>query len=276
MNTLFSFSNLANQTIDFAKRYGVRFGEAVAILVLGWLLIKLVKRILKKAFEKTELDVSLEKFIISVVDICLKILLVICALSALGISTTGLVAAFSAAAVAVSLALKDSLGNLAGGILMLLTRPFKTGDYIEADGYSGTVLQIDMIHTTLRTPDNRQVVIPNGQLVNKTIVDYSKESTRRMDLQFGISYDNDPELAKKIIRECALAHEFTLTDPEPFVRVTEHADSAVIITLRVWVRSENFWALHFDLLEKVREEFDKNGISIPYNQLDVRVIETNK
>lgn len=272
MNTLFSFSNLANQTIDFAKRYGVRFGEAVAILVLGWLLIKLVKRILKKTFEKTELDVSLEKFIISVVDICLKILLVICALSALGISTTGLVAAFSAAAVAVSLALKDSLGNLAGGILMLLTRPFKTGDYIEADGYSGTVLQIDMIHTTLRTPDNRQVVIPNGQLVNKTIVDYSKESTRRMDLQFGISYDNDPELAKKIIRECALAHEFTLTDPEPFVRVTEHADSAVIITLRVWVRSENFWALHFDLLEKVREEFDKNGISIPYNQLDVHVI----
>ena len=272
MNTLFSLSNLADQTVDFAKKYGIRFGEAVAILVLGWLLIKLVKRILKKAFEKTELDVSLEKFIISVVDICLKILLVICALSALGISTTGLVAAFSAAAVAVSLALKDSLGNLAGGILMLLTRPFKTGDYIEADGYSGTVLQIDMIHTTLRTPDNRQVVIPNGQLVNKTIVDYSKESTRRMDLQFGISYDNDPELAKKIIRECALAHEFTLTDPEPFVRVTEHADSAVIITLRVWVRSENFWALHFDLLEKVREEFDKNGISIPYNQLDVHVI----
>lgn len=272
MNTLFSLSNLADQTVDFAKKYGIRFGEAVAILVLGWLLIKLVKRILKKAFEKTELDVSLEKFIISVVDICLKILLVICALSALGISTTGLVAAFSAAAVAVSLALKDSLGNLAGGILMLLTRPFKTGDYIEADGYSGTVLQIDMIHTTLRTPDNRQVVIPNGQLVNKTIVDYSKESTRRMDLQFGISYDNDPEIAKKIIRECALAHEFTLTDPEPFVRVTEHADSAVIITLRVWVKSENFWALHFDLLEKVREEFDKNGISIPYNQLDVHVI----
>ncbi|MBQ3551118.1 MAG: mechanosensitive ion channel [Clostridia bacterium] len=272
MNTLFSLSNLADQTVDFAKKYGIRFGEAVAILVLGWLLIKLVKRILKKAFEKTELDVSLEKFIISVVDICLKILLVICALSALGISTTGLVAAFSAAAVAVSLALKDSLGNLAGGILMLLTRPFKTGDYIEADGYSGTVLQIDMIHTTLRTPDNRQVVIPNGQLVNKTIVDYSKESTRRMDLQFGISYDNDPELAKKIILDCALAHEFTLTDPEPFVRVTEHADSAVIITMRVWVKSENFWALHFDLLEKVREEFDKNGISIPYNQLDVHVI----
>lgn len=272
MNTLFSFSNLADQTVDFAKKYGIRFGEAVAILVLGWLLIKLVKRILKKTFEKTELDVSLEKFIISVVDICLKILLVICALSALGISTTGLVAAFSAAAVAVSLALKDSLGNLAGGILMLLTRPFKTGDYIEADGYSGTVLQIDMIHTTLRTPDNRQVVIPNGQLVNKTIVDYSKESTRRMDLQFGISYDNDPELAKKIILDCALAHEFTLTDPEPFVRVTEHADSAVIITMRVWVKSENFWALHFDLLEKVREEFDKNGISIPYNQLDVHVI----
>ena len=272
MITLFSLSNLANQTIDFAKKYGIRLGEAVAIFVLGWLLIKLVKHILKKAFNKTDFDTSLEKFIVSVVDICLKIVLIICSISALGVSTTGLVAAFSAAAVAVSLALKDSLSNIAGGILMLMTRPFKTGDYIETEGHSGTVLQIDMIHTTLRTPDNRQIVIPNGQLVNQTIVDYSKETTRRMDLQFGISYDNDPELAKKIILDCALAHEFTLTDPEPFVRVTEHADSAVIITMRVWVKSENFWALHFDLLEKVREEFDKNGISIPYNQLDVHVI----
>lgn len=258
---------------QFFKDYGLKVIEAAFVLFLGWILGWVIKKILKKAFSRTNFDISLEKFIIKMVDICVKVIVIIASVSALGVSTTGLVAAFSAAAVAISLALKDSLSNIAGGIMMLLTHPFRTGDYIEADGYSGTVLQIDMIHTVLRTPDNRQVVIPNGQLVNKTIVDYSKESTRRMDLQFGISYDNDPELAKKIILECANAHEFTLQDPEPFARVTEHADSAVIITMRVWVKSENYWALHFDLLEQVRVEFDKNGISIPYNQLDVHVID---
>ncbi len=275
MITLNAMQDIMTKIPQFFKDYGLRVIEAVAILVLGWLLSKLIVKILKKTFSKTELDVSLEKFILKTVDICVKVIVVIATISALGVSTTGLIAAFSAAAVAISLALKDSLSNIAGGIMMLLTQPFRTGDYIEADGYSGTVLQIDMIHTVLRTPDNRQVVIPNGQLVNKTIVDYSKESTRRMDLQFGISYENDPELAKKIILECANAHEFTLQDPAPFARVTEHADSAVIITMRVWCKSENFWALHFDLLEKVRVEFDKNGITIPYNQLDVHVIEKN-
>ncbi len=272
MITLNAMQDIMAKIPRFFKDYGLKVLGAVAILVLGWLLSKILVKILKKTFAKTNLDVSLEKFIIKTVDICIKIIVVIATISSLGVSTTGLIAAFSAAAVAISLALKDSLSNIAGGILMLLTQPFKTGDYIEADGYSGTVLQIDMIHTVLRTPDNRQVVIPNGQLVNKTIVDYSKESTRRMDLQFGIGYDNDPELAKKIILECANAHDMTLKDPEPFARVTEHADSAVIITMRVWCMSENYWTLHFDLLEKVRVEFDRNGISIPYNQLDVHVI----
>ncbi len=273
MLTLISFNTITDKLVGFAKTHGVHILGSILILVLGWMASKLIVRILRKGLSKTSLDVSLVSFLLRAVHIVILILVLVAALSHLGISTTGIIAAFSAAAVAISLALKDSLGNIAGGILMLMTQPFSTGHYIETDGVSGTVLKIDLIHTTLRTPDNRQIVIPNGQLVNKTIIDYSKEDTRRMDLNFGISYNDDPEKAKAIILEAVKSHEMSLTDPEPFVRVSEHADSAVIITLRVWCKAENFWALHFDLLEKVREEFDKNGVTIPYNQLDVHVIE---
>ena len=261
MLTLFSFKPVTDSLINFGKTYGFK------------ILSKLLVKLLRKGLVKTNLDISLVNFLLKTIHIVVLILVLLAALSNLGISTTGLVAAFSAAAIAVSLALKDSLGNIAGGILMLLTQPFSTGHYIETDGVSGTVLKIDLIHTTLKTPDNRQIVIPNGQLVNKTIIDYSKESTRRMDLKFGISYDNDPEKAKAIIMECVKAHDLSLQDPEPFCRVTEHSDSAVIITMRVWVKSENYWTLHFDLLEQVKCEFDKNGITIPYNQLDIHVID---
>ena len=273
MLTLFSFKSVTDSLINFGKTYGFKIIGSILIFVLGWILSKLLVKLLRKGLVKTSLDISLVNFLLKTIHIVILILVLLAALSNLGISTTGLVAAFSAAAIAVSLALKDSLGNIAGGILMLLTQPFSTGHYIETDGVSGTVLKIDLIHTTLKTPDNRQIVIPNGQLVNKTIIDYSKESTRRMDLNFGISYDNDPEKAKAIIMECVKAHDLSLQDPEPFCRVTEHSDSAVIITMRVWVKSENYWTLHFDLLEQVKCEFDKNGIAIPYNQLDVHVID---
>ncbi len=276
MLTLFSFKSLTDDLINFGKTYGFKILGSILIFVLGWVFSKLLVKLLRKGLSKTSLDVSLVNFLLKTIHIVILIVVLLAALSNLGISTTGLVAAFSAAAIAVSLALKDSLGNIAGGILMLLTQPFSTGHYIETDGVSGTVLKIDLIHTTLKTPDNRQIVIPNGQLVNKTIIDYSKESTRRMDLQFGISYDNDPEKAKAIIMECVKAHKLSLQDPEPFCRVTEHSDSAVIITMRVWVKSENYWTLHFDLLEQIKCEFDKNGITIPYNQLDVHVIDKAK
>ncbi len=273
MITMNVINTVVERIIEFGKTYGLRIVGTVLIAVVGWVFSKVLVAVLKKGLSKTKLDISLINFLLRTLHIVILIIVLLAALSNLGISTTGLVAAFSAAAVAVSLALKDSLGNIAGGILMLLTQPFSTGHYIETDGVSGTVLKIDMIHTTLRTPDNRQIVIPNGQLVNKTIIDYSKESTRRMDLTFGISYNDDPEKAKAIIMEAVKSHELSMNEPEPFVRVTEHGDSAVIITLRVWCKAENFWTLHFDLLEKVRVDFDKNGITIPYNQLDVHVVE---
>lgn len=248
---------------------------AILIIIVGLVVIKVIKKIIKKALigSKAELDISLIDFIVRAIGICLKVVLVLSALATIGISTTGIIAAFSACAVAISLALKDSLGNIAGGIMMLISQPFSTGDFIDVDGAAGKVLKIDMVHTTLLTPDNKQVVIPNGQLMNKTIIDYSKEATRRMEVKFSISYDNDTELAKKIITDVVNAHEFTLKDPAPFIRITEYADSAIVITARAWCESANYWTLNFDLLEQVKQKFDENGITIPYNQLDVHVID---
>lgn len=275
MLTLSAQSTFKSIMLKFGTSVLPKFLGTVLIVAGGWIVVRIITRIVREALSKSKakLDISLIAFIVRVMDICLKVLVVLSALTNLGISTTGIIAAFSAGAVAISLALKDSLGNIAAGIMMLISHPFSTGDYIEAGGNSGTVLKIDLVHTTLRTPDNRQVVIPNGQLMNMTVTDYSKEATRRMDLTFGISYDNDPEKAKAIIAAVAKAHPKALQDPEPFVRVSEHADSAVVITLRVWCKTEDYWALHFDILEQVREQFDKNDISIPYNQLDVHVVE---
>lgn len=278
MPTLSIFSKIKDFFLNPESSILPKIIGTVLIVLVGWIAVGIITKILRNALTKakTKLDISLINFFVTAANICLKLLIVLSALNNLGISTTGLIAAFSAAAVAISLALKDSLGNIASGIIILISRPFSTGDLIDAGGSLGTVARIDMIHTTLRTPDNRLIVIPNGQLMNMTITDYSKEPTRRLDLTFGISYDNDPEKAKAIIMDTVKAHPMSLNEPEPFVRVSEHADSAVIITLRVWCKTENYWTLHFDLLEQVRTAFDKNGISIPYNQLDVHVVNNEK
>lgn len=278
MPTLSIFSKIKDFLLNPESSILPKIIGTVLIVLVGWIAVGIITKILRNALTKakTKLDISLINFFVTAANICLKLLIVLSALNNLGISTTGLIAAFSAAAVAISLALKDSLGNIASGIIILISRPFSTGDLIDAGGSLGTVARIDMIHTTLRTPDNRLIVIPNGQLMNMTITDYSKEPTRRLDLTFGISYDNDPEKAKAIIMDTVKAHPMSLNEPEPFVRVSEHADSAVIITLRVWCKTENYWTLHFDLLEQVRTAFDKNGISIPYNQLDVHVVNNEK
>lgn len=278
MPTLSIFSKIKDFFLNPESSIVPKIIGTVLIVLVGWIAVGIITKILRNSLTKakTKLDISLINFFVTAANICLKLLIVLSALNNLGISTTGLIAAFSAAAVAISLALKDSLGNIASGIIILISRPFSTGDLIDAGGSLGTVARIDMIHTTLRTPDNRLIVIPNGQLMNMTITDYSKEPTRRLDLTFGISYDNDPEKAKAIIMDTVKAHPMSLNEPEPFVRVSEHADSAVIITLRVWCETGNYWTLHFDLLEQVRAAFDKNGISIPYNQLDVHVVNNEK
>lgn len=252
--------------------YGFTLLKAALILIVGHYAVVFILKLLTKSFEKVKMDVSLEKFFLKAVNIALHIIVLLSALNALGISTTGLLAALSGAVVAVALALKDSLGSIAGGIIILLTKRFETGDYIEINGDEGTVTQVDLMHTTLKTLDNRHVVIPNAVAVNSRVVDYSSEEKRRLDIVFGIAYNDDSEKAKQIILDTVNKHKMALNEPEtPFARVTGFGDSAVEITLRVWCLRENYWQLKFDLLEQIKAEFDKNGISIPYNQVDVHI-----
>ena len=254
--------------------FGFTLLKAVLILIIGHYAVVFILKLLTKSFKRVKMDISLEKFFLKVANITLHIIVLLSALNALGISTTGLLAALSGAVVAVALALKDSLGSIAGGIIILLTKRFETGDYIEINGDEGTVTQVDLMHTTLKTLDNRHVVIPNAIAVNSRIIDYSSEDTRRLDIVFQIGYGDDPEKAKRIILDTVNKHKMTLNEPEePFARVTGFGESAVEITLRVWCERVNYWQLKFDLLEQIKAEFDKNGISIPYNQVDVHIKE---
>lgn len=265
---------LKSITADGLISFGLILLKAALILLVGHYAVVFIIKLLTKSFEKVKMDVSLEKFFLKVVNITLHIIVLLSALTALGISTAGLLAALSGAVVAVALALKDSLGSIAGGIIILITKRFETGDYIEINGDEGTVTQVDLMHTTLKTLDNRHVVIPNAVAVNSRIIDYSSEDTRRLDIVFGISYGDDAENAKQIILDTVKKHRMALNEPEePFARVTNLGESSVDITLRVWCERINYWQLKFDLLEQIKAEFDKNGISIPFNQLDVHITE---
>ena len=261
--------------VNFEKiwAYASPVVKMVLILVVGHYVIVYLRKIVKKALEaKGHFDQSFVKFVDKALNIVAHVLIILSALTAVGISTTGLVAAFSAAAVGIAVALKDSLGNVAGGILLLIAPRFSTGDFVEAGGSSGTVLNVDLMHTTLLTPDRKQINIPNGVLVNSQIINYSKEEKRRLDITFPISYECDVEVAKKVAMDTIMKHPLTQTDPaEPFVRIHSYGDSAVNLVTRVWCNAADYWTLHFDLTEQIREEFDKNGIGIPFNQLDVHI-----
>ncbi len=246
--------------------------KVLFILLVGCIAIKLVIKIVDKAFMKTSLDPSLIKFVIKAAKILMWIFVALAALDAVGITTTGIVAAMSAAAVGVAVALKDSLNNVAGGIILLFAPRFATGDYIEAGGNEGTVLSVDLLHTTVRTADNKQISIPNGVLINSHIINYSHEQSRRVDITFTISYDADVEAAKKAALDVINAHPLVINEPsEPFVRIGGYSDSAVELVTKSWTKNEDYWTVYYDLMEQIREAFDAHGVEMPFNQLDVHI-----
>lgn len=260
-----------SEILDYIKT-GPAIVVALIVFVLGLFVLFLFSKALKKALSKTTLDISLQKFFVKTLNIVGAVLILICALATAGISTTGLIAGFSAAGAAVALALKDSLSNIAGGIVLLITHPFVTGDFIEIGSYSGVVKEIDIIQTTLITGDNKTIVIPNGLLCSDEVVNYTKEPTRRVDLTVSVSYDSDIELAKKSVIKAAKKIAFVLSKPEPFVRVSEYSDSAVNLAVRVWCKTENYWDVHFSMIEQMRECFKEDGIEIPYQRIDVNLV----
>ncbi len=249
--------------------YGINLIEAVIALVVGlWVVNMLVKQV-GKVMVKREVDPSLIPFLKSVLNISLKAALVISIAGMVGIEMTSFVAILGAAGLAVGLALQGTLQNFAGGVMILLFKPFKVGDVIEAAGYVGGVKEIQIFNTILSTPDNKVIIIPNGNLANSSMVNFSTMETRRVDFSFGIDYGDDFEQAKSAIMELVNADSRILKDPEPFARVGELGDSSVNITVRRWVNSADYWDVHFDMIEKVKSTFDAKGISFPYPQMDV-------
>ena len=244
---------------------------AIIIYIVGVFINSIILKLFAKGVEKSRMDQTVRKFLESVIKIVSTAIILIIALTVLGIPMTSIITVLGTAGVAVGLALKDSLSNVAGGVILLINRTIKVGDYVEIGAQSGTVEEISILFTKLVTPDNKGIFIPNGTIVTSAVTNYSSEEARRVDVVFGISYDNDHRKAVSAIQEVVDAHPLVLKDPEPFVRLGELSPNSLNINVRVWVKHTDYWTVHFDLIEQVKEKFDKEEIKIPYNQLDVHI-----
>ena len=257
--------------VNWATTAGIKIIIALIILFISFKVINLIGRRIERIAEKKKADKTIMRTLAYIFKISMKVLVAICLVGYVGIDTSGLMALVTSLGVCVGLAVNGALSNLAGGVLIILTRPFRIDDFIEAQGFSGTVEDIHITNTKLRTPDNKIVYIPNGALSSGSVVNYSVKDVRRVDAVFSISYGADFNKAKKIITEIAEAHPLVLKDPAVFVRVSEHAASSINLTTRVWVNSADYWTVKFDLMESVKERFDAEGIEIPFNQMDVHI-----
>lgn len=244
---------------------------ALVVLGVGFWISGKIKKLIIKTLQLKNVDVSLQGFLGSLGSVLFKILVVVSAASMVGIQTTSFIAILGAAGLAIGLALQGSLANFAGGVLVLLFKPFKVGDYIEAQGFSGTVKEIQIFNTVLTTPDNKRIVLPNGPVAGGPITNYSSEATRRVDFVFGIGYADDLLKAKELLEKVAEEDSRILKDPAPFVAVKELADSSVNFVCRFWVNASDYWPVYFETTQKVKLLFDEKGISIPFPQQDIHV-----
>ncbi|MBR2327192.1 MAG: mechanosensitive ion channel [Clostridia bacterium] len=265
------WEKILNFLIDLATSFGIKLVGAIFVLVVGSKIINVFVKWLRRSHKLDKMDSSLRSFISSFSRIGLYILLVITVAMILGIPTTSFITALASCGVAIGLAMQGFLSNFAGGLMILIFKPFKVGDYIETVEESGTVEDISVVYTVLVTPDNKRVTVPNGSLTNMAITNYSVKDTRRVDLKFTASYDNDVEAVKKVIFDTVSAHPLILKEKEPFVRLNEHSDSALTYSVKVWCNNADYWTVYFDLVEGVKAAFDKNGIEIPYPQIDVHL-----
>ncbi len=256
---------------DLAISYGLKILLAVVVLIIGLWIIKAVLKALGRNLEKKDVDPTLRQFLGSLLSMLLKIMLIISVISMLGVEMTSFIAILAAAGLAVGMALSGTLQNFAGGAMLVLFKPFKVGDFIDAQGYMGTVKEIQIFNTILKTPDNKTIIIPNGGLSTSAMTNFSTEPQRRVDFTFGIGYGDDIDKAKKVIEGLIAADDRILKDPAPFIAVSELADSSVNFVVRVWAEAGNYWGIFFDMTENVKKTFDKEGISIPFPQTDVHI-----
>jgi len=256
---------------DMVIEYGIQIIVAIVILIVGMWVVKMIQGALGRTMEKRGTDPSLKGFTLSLSGMALKVMVIIAVISQLGVATTSFVAILGAAGLAVGLALSGTLQNFAGGAMILIFKPFKTGDFIDAQGYMGTVNEIQIFNTILKTPDNKTIIIPNGGLSTGSMVNFSTEATRRVDWTFGIGYGDDADKAQEVIKGLLAQDSRILKDPAIFCELSELGDSSVNFATRAWVNAGDYWGVYFDMNKKVYQEFEKVGLSIPFPQMDVHV-----
>ncbi len=257
--------------VSFALTTGIRIIIALVLLLVTFRIIGMISRKIEKLGNKEKSDKTVMKVVSYLVNIGLKVVVIVCLVGYLGIDTSGLTALIASLGVCVGLAVNGALGNIAGGVLIILTRPFRIDDFIEAQGVSGTVTDIQLTCTRLLTPDNKVIFIPNGALSAGNIINYSMQDTRRVDFTFSIAHDSDFNKARALILAICDAHDLVLNEPAPMVRINKQGPGYTEIVTRVWVNSDDYWTVNFDVLEAVKATFDKNDIKVPFDQLDVHI-----
>ena len=264
-----------DQMLEILRTQGVELAinvaVAIAIFYIGKLVVSMVVRGMRKVMQKQEVDKTLETFVTNLVRMVLMVVVAIAAISALGIETTSFIAIFGAAGLAVGLALQGSLSNFAAGVLIVLFRPYRVGDYVEAAGISGSVEQVQILTTILKTPDNKRIIVPNGQIMDSIITNYSANDTRRVDMVVGVSYGDDLDKVHSVLKELVAADDRILDDPACTIAVSELGDSSVNFVVRPWASTADYWGVKFDLTEAIKKRFDKEGISLPFPQQDVHL-----
>ena len=264
-----------SQLLELAQTKGVEFGInvviALAIFYVGKMVISIVVRGLRKVMRRQEVEKTLETFVCNLVRTVLLVFVIIAAIGQLGIETTSFIAVFGAAGLAVGLAMQGALSNFAAGVLIVLFRPYRVGDFIEAAGINGVVEQVQILTTVLKTGDNKQIIVPNGQIMDSIITNYSANDTRRVDMVVGVSYGDDLDKVRSTIQELVAAEERILDEPACTIAVSALADSSVNFVVRPWVKTSDYWGVMFDLTEAIKKRFDKEGISFPFPQQDVHL-----
>lgn len=260
-----------DKLVDGGVDFGIKLIVFFLILIVGFKIVKIFTKLIKKGKGFNKLEKSVQSFLISFIGIALKCIVLITGLAFIGIPMTSMITLFGTASLAVGLALQGGLTNMVGGLIILIFKPFKVGDWIENAGISGSVEEITIFHTVLKTLDCTKVVMPNGDLANSNVKNFTANSKRKLCLDFNVSYKSDIDKVKKVLNEVIEKEDLVLKDEEVFVRLTEHTDSALKFTVRVWTNNSDYWNLKFNLLENVKKAFDKEKIEIPYPQVDVHL-----
>jgi small conductance mechanosensitive channel len=267
----FDTEKMSQMMDTYVIPWGINFVMAIAIYIIGKFIVGILVNVFGKVMARSKYDDMLIDFVKAIINAVLMLFVIVASLDCLGVNTTSMVAILGAAGLAIGLSLQGSLQNFASGVMLLVFRPFKAGDFIDAGGEMGTVKTISIFTTMMTTPDNKQIIVPNGKIYGGNITNFSANDTRRVDMVVGIGYDSDLKKAKEILNEMVAADDRILKDPAPTVAVAELADSSVNFVVRPWVASADFWAVKFDFTESVKLRFDAEGISIPFPQMDIHV-----